>query len=652
MPTQIRQLAAIMFTDIVGYTAMMQANETEGKRKARHYRKILSEQVMDHDGKIIQNYGDGSLTIFNSAVNATKCAIALQKVLKENPTVPLKIGIHLGDIEIDGEDIFGDGINVASRIESMGVEGAVMVSQSVYNQIKNHPAFLLQSLGSFAFKNVSNPMDVYAVANKGLIVPEIQQLEGKFANDNHAEKSIAVLPFVNMSNDPEQEFFSDGISEEIINTIVQLPNLKVTGRTSSFSFKGKNEDLRVIGKKLGVKNILEGSVRKSANKVRVTAQLVEASTGFHLWSRKYDREVNDVFIIQDEIALEIAEQLKLTFTKTQSVPKSRQQTESIEAYQLYYKGRSFFYKRGTYLFDALRCFQAALQIDPDYALACSGLADTYIMLSFHGLLHPSQCWPKAIPAAHKALKYGADLGETHNTLAIIALLHDYDLNKAETAFKRALEINPTHIQASVWYGLFYLTLTKSNFKDGNKQLKIAIQNDPLSAYAHACFSMSLSTSGKIEKSIEMSKYAVELDPNSMLTRYALAYSYLWSGNLKLAIAENEIALEVSNRHVWILHQTIQSYIKNNQHEEALKIFKEMEARYRDHYLPPSNLAIAAAALNKNETAIQLLYEALDIVDPYLAFVMTKLKEVEVLQKVSGFDQIKKKMKYKVEKRIN
>ncbi|MEK0326373.1 MAG: hypothetical protein QQN63_11785, partial [Nitrosopumilus sp.] len=190
---------------------------------------------------------------------------------------------------------------------------------------------------------------------------------------NILEKSIAVLPFVNMSSDPEQEFFCEGISEEIINTIVQLPDLRVVGRTSSFCFKGKNEDLRSVGSTLGVSKILEGSVRKSGNRVRITAQLVEASTGFHLWSKKYDRELDDVFKIQDEISAEIASQLKITFAGTQSLPKSRQQTKNVEAYQLYNKGRSLFYQRGMSLFEALQCFRAALEIDSSYALAYSGL---------------------------------------------------------------------------------------------------------------------------------------------------------------------------------------------------------------------------------------------------------------------------------------
>jgi len=640
-----RRLAAIMFTDIAGYTLMMQADEVEGKKKAKHYRKVLSEQVKAYQGNVIQNYGDGSLTIFNSAVKAAECAIKLQSLFQKEPVIPLRIGIHLGDIVVDGEDIYGDGINVAARIESMGVEGGILVSENVCNQIKNHSSFKLQSLGQFDFKNVQNLIEVFAIINEGLAIPDPKELQGKFKTDREIEKSIAILPFVNMSNDPDQEFFSDGISEEIINTVVQLPDLRVAGRTSSFSFKGKNEDLRVIGEKLGVKNILEGSVRKFANKVRVTAQLIEASTGFHLWSRKYDRELEDVFKIQDEISLEIADQLKITFASANAMPKPRQQTQNIEAYQLYFKGRSLFYQRGMSLFEALKCFQASLKIDPNYALAASGLADTYIMLSFHGYLSPDECWAEAIPAAQKARKYGPDLGETHNTFAIIALLHDWNLEHAEKEFMMALEINPTHIQARVWYGLFFQTLAKKNFKEGIEQLNIAIETDPLSAYAHATYGMALATAGNIDECIDITEYSVKLDPKSMIAHHSLGYSYLWSGQTEKALEKLKTALDISNRHVWNLHLILLTYIKLNQRGEAFKIFQEMEARYRDHYLPPSNLAIGAAALGKNKYALELAQTAVDIIDPYLPFIVSKLKDAEVLQEIPGFNKIQKKLGY-------
>ena len=291
-----------------------------------HHKMVIEKIVPQFQGEVIQFYGDGSLSIFQSPTFALECAMSIQEELQKEISVPLRVGLHIADILIKDGSIYGEGVNIASRIESLGQAGTILFSENVYQNIRNNRHFEAQLIGEFEFKNVDKAMKVYALSNGSLVVPQKERITGKLKklSTNHesessrnlerekdqpkleiSEKSIAVLPFVNMSNDPEQEFFCEGISEEIINTIVQLPNIVVAGRTSSFSFKGKNEDLRSVGNTLGVSKILEGSVRKSGHRIRITAQLFEASTGFHLWSRRYDREMDDVFQIQDEISAEI-----------------------------------------------------------------------------------------------------------------------------------------------------------------------------------------------------------------------------------------------------------------------------------------------------------------------------------------------------------
>jgi adenylate cyclase len=367
--------------------------------------------------------------------------------------------------------------------------------------------------------------------------------------------------------------------------------------------------------------------------------LIEVSTGFHLWSQKYDRELDDVFKIQDEIALEIAHQLKVTLLGANLMPKTREQTRNVEAYQLYCKGRSLYYERGMALFEALKCFESALAMDPKYALAASGLADTYIMLSFHGYLSPVQCWSKAIPASQLALKYGPDLAEIHNTLAIISLLHDKNLDEAERKFKMALELNPLNIQARIWYALFLLTLTLSRFKEGIEQAKIAIENDPLSAYAYGCFGLVLATSGHIEESIAMCQDAVKLERTSMLASYSLGYCYFCAGEFEKALGECQKALVSSNRHAWNLILLMCIYNGMNKREEMMKIFREMQIRYKDGNLPPSNLAIAAALAGEDDFALELAHKAVDEFDPFLPYNGINFRTSEALRKIKGFDQI-------------
>ena len=266
-----RQLAAIMFTDMEGYTALMNKNEQLAIERRNRHREVFEKAMADYNGKIIQYYGDGTLSIFTSAIHAVNAAVAMQLLFRQAPLVPLRIGIHIGDITMDDSGVYGDGVNIASRIESLAVAGSVFISDKVFDEIKNQPLINTLSMGLFDLKNVSRPVEVFAIAKDGLAVPKQIDLKGK---TTEPKNKLAVLPFMNMSNDAGNEYFSDGISEELINSLSKIDGLQVICRTSSFSFKGKNQDVREIGRILNVSKVLEGSVRKAGNRVRITAELV------------------------------------------------------------------------------------------------------------------------------------------------------------------------------------------------------------------------------------------------------------------------------------------------------------------------------------------------------------------------------------------
>ena len=642
MPQSSRHLAAIMFTDIVGYTALMDNDEDAAFEMLERNRAIHSEVIRKYQGKFLKEMGDGILASFPTVTDAIYCAGHIQRACEQEEHLDLRIGIHQGEIVNQGDDVFGSGVNIASRIQSIAPVGGIWVSDSVQRNIQNKKGIEVEFVKEKSLKHVKQPVRIYNVSvdcdaleedRKELHKGNVSRLL------NRDQSSIAVLPFVNMSSDAEQDFFCEGISEEIINTIVQLPDLKVAGRTSCFSFKGKNEDLRLIGSQLGVANILEGSVRKFGKRIRITAQLIEASTGFHLWSKKYDRDLVDIFQIQDEIGLEIANQLQVTLLGKTVAPKTREQTQDVEAFQLYCKGRSLYYKRGMALYEALRCFELALAIDPTYALASSGLADTYVMLSFHGYLSPSACWKKAIPAAQNAMKYGPELAESSCTQALIALLHDRDPERAEIEFKKALSFNPLNSQARVWYALFLLTYVQERFEEGIEQSRISIENDPLSSYAFSCLGLVLSAANEVDEAIDMALHAVELEPNAMLPRYTLGYCYLCAGEYQKALDECQLALSSSNRHAWNLNLMMAIYVELGVVEEANKIYRELEAMYKEHNAPPAHLAIAAAAVGKNEYAIELSQTALDIHDPYLPCKGIKDRSSKALQEIEGIEKI-------------
>lgn len=291
-----RMLSAIMFTDIEGYTSLMQTDEKNAIEIREKHRSVLEKCISDFNGKILQYYGDGTLSTFNSAVEAVKCAVEIQKNLNQAPKIPVRIGVHLGDIVFQDDGIYGDGVNIASRVESLSISGAVLISDKVNDELGSHSDLNTRSLGSYTLKNVSRPFEIFTVIDKHLNIPTPAQIRNK---TGEVKKSIAVLPFVNMSADKDNEYFSDGMTEEILNALPGVDGLQVTSRTSSFAFKNKNLDVRTIGKELNVQTVVEGSVRKAGNKVRITAQLINTSDGFHLWSDVYDRDLEDVFSVQD-----------------------------------------------------------------------------------------------------------------------------------------------------------------------------------------------------------------------------------------------------------------------------------------------------------------------------------------------------------------
>ena len=342
-----RHLAAILFSDIVGYSGMMQQDEVRAMNLVNHYLAVLKSSVCAHSGKILNDYGDGNLCTFPSAFEALKCAMELQAKLREEPAVPLRIGLHIGEIFLQNRKVFGDGVNIASRIQSLAIGNSILISSAFHNNIKNQSEFKTVSIGQFHFKNIDEPMEVFALTNDGLDVPKKSEMRGKlkqqrnsffqkpiltpaafilviflaflvyrqFTNKTGAEntnKSIAVMAFTDMSSKHDQEYLGDGIAQEILDKLSKFQDLKVTARSSSFSFKGKNEDIRQIGNKLNAGHILTGTVRKEDNQIRVSVELINAATGILIFSEQYDYEPKNILALESDIAVAVAGKIKTT----------------------------------------------------------------------------------------------------------------------------------------------------------------------------------------------------------------------------------------------------------------------------------------------------------------------------------------------------
>ena len=462
--------------------------------------------------------------------------------------------------------------------------------------------------------------DRYASAHdllKALEELRQQMLSGRGAKTDGSEiqDSVAVLPFANVSPDPEGEFFADGITEEIINALAQIERLHVAARSSAFSFKGKHIDLRIVGERLNVRSVLTGSVRRSGNCLRITAQLQNVGDGYQLWSERYDGDVKDIFAIQDEIARSIVDRHKVTLEGDRLGPLVKAGTKNLEAYQLCVKGRALLNKRGSLIPRAVESFKHAVALDAEYALAWAGLADGYTLLDFYGLARPEAGISKGKDAAQRAITLDPSLSEAHNARACACLLYDRDFAEAEREFLLALQLNPRYVQARDWYAFFYLQVAVGRMDEGIAQAKIALESDPLSGYANALLGMTYLNAGKYAEASQALDRALELDPDSFLARWSLQNTLHLSGHFEEAVAKGQEVLVMSGRQPVAMATLAAAFADWGKPSEAEAIYLELIARARREYVEPTQLAIAAHSLRLEKETLGHISHAIEICDP-------------------------------------
>jgi TolB-like protein/Tfp pilus assembly protein PilF len=460
-----------------------------------------------------------------------------------------------------------------------------------------------------------NPRIIETISKRGyrLIAPVSVPVAETAPVNSAVVDSIVVLPFINMSADPENEYFADGITEEIIDALARIPGLRVVARSTAFCFKGKHIEARTVGEQLKVRTLLEGSVRKADNRLRITAQLISAADGYHFWSERYDRELQDVFAIHEEIARAIAERLKITYPWS-SKPLVRAGTSNMEAYQSYLKGHTLLYKRGPAICRALVCCQRAVDLDPDYALAWAALAECHTTLSWYGFAVSQASMPKAVEAARRAVALDSSLAEAHCALAITSLIGDWNRAEAEREFLRALQLNPKCTQVLGWYANFFLQLSEGRMAEGVEQAKSALASDPLSSYAHATYALTCIRAEKTAESVEAGRRAVQLDPESFFANWVLQEALLSSGQFEASVAAGEAAMAMSGRQPWSMAWLAVALADWGKASEAESLYCEMHARARREYVAPTSLALAAFATAREDEVIRYAREAYETRD--------------------------------------
>ncbi len=519
-----------MFTDMVGYTALGQRNESLSLALVDEQRKLIRPILSRHNGREVKTMGDAFLVEFPSALEAVRCAYDIQRATREfNISIPeerrihLRIGVHLGDVVESQGDISGDAVNVASRIEPLADDGGVSLTRQVYDQIENKIELPMMNLGTRELKNVTKHVDVYRI-----VMPWEQV---KVTPPPPEKRRIAVLPFANISPNLGDEYFADGMTEELINALSHVQGLRVIARTSVVRYKGSPKPVSDVARELGVGSLLEGSVRKAGDRVRVTAQLIDVATEEHLWSENYDRKVEDVFAVQSDIAERVAESMRIRLLENERNKLKTGPTSNPEAHAKY-----LFAKHGKGLdpFARIRYFEEAIELDPNFALAFASLAFYYVDLS--GSFIPSkEALSKANEYVSKALELDSNLSEAWSARGNLAIQYDWDLGKAELCLKKALELNPSSRDAYRWYSA--LCLIMGRFDEAVQFATKAATLDPFPADPPDVPGIPYATARRDDEAVLEAVKLTELYPNDINARNLAALIYGLIGRTSEAVRE-------------------------------------------------------------------------------------------------------------------
>jgi TolB-like protein/Flp pilus assembly protein TadD len=615
----MRQLAAIMFTDIVGYSALMSKDEPAAMNALSKNREIQKIALEKFYGKFIKEIGDGTLNIFQSSWDAVRCAAFIQSRTQNESDFFLRIGITIGDIVLSENDVFGDGVNIASRIQALCEPGGIWLSERVFEDIKNKPGMKAECIGKKALKNIDQPVKIYSIAKECFHPSSHLFLDpDEFRSDKKETgqasvspvraTSVAVMPFTDLSPERDQDYFCEGMAEEIINALTQLDDLRVAARTSAFSFKGKNLDIREIGRKLNVDKVVEGSVRKSGTRLRITIQLINVEDGYHIWSSQFDREMQDIFAIQDEISLIIAERLKVKLIKAEREKILKRFTRDPEAYDLFLKGRYHWYRRyeGGFL-KGIGFFQQAIEKDPLYALAYIGIADSYCAMGIFSYISPAEAYSKAKAAVKKALEIDPELAEAHASLGWIKMFYDWDWKGAESEFLQAIRLYPDYAPAHIWYGMF-LTI-KGRFDESLREMKKAQELEPLESLYNTMVGWSYYMARRFDDTIEILQKVIDTDPNFMIAYWYLAGSYLGIHRLDDAIIAAQKLVRLSGGALFALASLGVAYSSAGMKQEMLNVLKQMQEVSKHHYQSPHNMALAQLGTGDQDKLLDYLEQA-------------------------------------------
>ena len=598
-----------MYTDMVGYTALGQRNEDLSLALLEEQRKLIRPILGRHNGREVKTIGDAFMVEFPSALDAVRCAYDIQRTtrefnftLSEERRLHLRVGIHLGDVVESEGDISGDAVNVASRIEPLAEDGGVCLTRQVYDQVQNKFELPLASLETKPLRGVGVLIEVFKMT---------MPWHGEKAI--HSEKldtnRIAVLPFANISPSVEDEYFADGMTDELISVISKIRGARVIARTSALKYKGSLKGIAEIAKELNVGTVLEGTVRKYQDRVRISVQLVDARTEEHLWAKRFDRELGDVFRIQGAIAAQVARELKLKLARD-AAELAAPPTRDVEAHTLYLKARYHWNKRSEEgIKTAIRYLEEAISKDPGYALARVGLADCYHISALFGYTSPRDVYPKIRELVASALRVEDDSAEAHASMGEMLMHYSYDWAGATRELERSIQINPNYAIAHLWKST--CSQITGQFEKAEAEARRGIELDPFAVVAMNEVAKNFYYARKYDEALKKYVHSIEIEPDSAYLHKGLAEVYVQRSLFDDAVREIELALTISGRSALFLDSAAAVYALSHEDRKSRGILAEAEKLSENRFVPSYGRAAAHAALGDKEKAVQMLRKASD-----------------------------------------
>ncbi len=645
-PSPTRRLAAIMFTDIVGSTALMAESEPAGLRAKQRHRVLVRNQVGRYHGQFIEAPGDETLSLFASALDAVSCALAIHAEAEAEPDLRLHIGVHSGDVLLEDGEVHGDGVNVASRVCRLSEGGGVCVSSEVYKSIRNQPRIEAVSLGEQKLKNVPEPVAVYSVSGTAAEPRPVSRLAPRRRGGARSImsafagvvvigvgagwwlyravpsvgpiRSIAVLPLENLSGDPEQEYFADGMTEALIGSLAKIGSLRVTSRTSVMRFKQTRKPLREVAEELGVDALLEGTVLRDGDRVRITAQLIDARSDHHLWADDYERDLSGVIGLQREIASVVAEQVEARLTQEERRLAAPRPVVPA-AHDEYLKGRYFAEKHTPAA--ALRArahYEESMRLDPEYPLSYAGLADNLSCAPLHTWVVPAEGSDKlptsvmdyAMNLATRAIELDENLPEAQTALGLVNVFREWDWDEAERRIEHAIEINPSfefgHRARAV------VTSFQGKLDDALRAIERARELDPLNPMVASLAGLIHGWRGDTETAMAMWREATELDAAHPLGLQFLGLALCRRGEVDEGLATLRKARETSQDDPLVVGDLGYCYAISGRAEEARALLQELEARSADQWVSPVSLARIHVGLGERDAALTQLERAYEV----------------------------------------